>query len=387
MINLNDYFDPVSIEKPDYEFLSGPASFSHNINIHTENNPIRNPEKFRIALFGVPEERNSPNTGCEKAPETVRRRIYMLSRVPGKLKIIDLGNMKKGATFRDTLSGLTEVLFTLTSADIFPVIIGGSSSLLAAVDGCFSRLNSHYTLASIDSRIDFHPVKNEPDSLSFLNKIIYNQGSTMRHFINIGYQTYLNDYQAINRLIKRRADLMRLGDVREAIHLTEPLLRDADAAALDISCVRQSDAPGTISPSPNGFYGEEICLISRYAGLSDNMKVFGLFEVNPLLDRGFQTADLAAQIIWFFLEGFGQKIDETHLLSNINSGHFTKYHVKLSGTDEDLVFVRSNITERWWIELKVAGNENKYIACSYEDYLTANRNEVPERWIKAMERY
>jgi hypothetical protein len=179
---------------------------------------------------------------------------------------------------------------------------------------------------------------------------------------------------------------MRLGDVRKSIHLTEPLLRDSEVAVFDISSVRQSDAPGTVSASPNGFYGEEICLIARYAGISDNLKVFSLFEVNPLLDNKYQTSDLAAQIIWFFLEGCGQKINETNLLSDQNSGHFTRYHVHVSGLDEELVFVKSNLTERWWIEFRKESGTASYVACAYEDYLTANRNEVPERWLKAMER-
>ena len=45
MVDLNDYFNPVSIEKPDYEHLTGPAGFSHNITIHTENNPIKDLKK------------------------------------------------------------------------------------------------------------------------------------------------------------------------------------------------------------------------------------------------------------------------------------------------------------------------------------------------------
>ncbi len=386
MINLNDYFDPVSIEKPDYDFISGPARFSHNIFIHTENNPIQDPEKFRIAILGVPEERNSPNIGCEKGPEAIRHQLYMLSRVPGKLKIIDLGNMKKGETFQDTLIGLSEILSFLIKSNIFPVIIGGNSSLIGSIDNCFTKLKIHYSLASIDSRIDFQPGKNEIDSFSYLNRIIYNPGNYLNHFSNIGYQIYLNDFQAINRLEKRKADLIRLGDARASIHLTEPLLRDTDVAIIDISCVRQSDAPGTINTSPNGFYGEEICLIARYAGISDSMKIFGLFEINPLLDRNSQTSSLAAQILWYFLEGFGQKLDEKKLLSAGETGHFTRYHVKVSGLDEDLVFIKSNSTERWWFEMKSQNNKTKYVSCSYDDYLTANRNEVPVRWLRAFEK-
>jgi len=386
MLDLNDYFNPVSIEKPDYEHLTGPAGFSHNITIHTENNPVKDIRKYRIAIIGVPDGRNSPNTGSGKGPDLIRDSLYGLARIPGKSKIIDLGNMKKGITFNDTLAGLTDVLTFLLQENVFPLIIGGSSALVPAIDRSLSQTKAPYTLTTIDSRIDFQTKRKDPDSFNYLNNIIYNHKSSINHFINIGYQTYLNDQQTINRFLKRRSELLRIGDVRQAIYLTEPLLRDSDVAVLDISVVRQSDAPGTISPSPNGFYGEEICLLSRYAGISDKLKVFGIFEVNPEFDIRFQTTGLAAQILWFFLEGFSQKQYETPAISDTNSGRFIRYHVRITDLEDDLIFVKSNLTDRWWIEISTGKDENMYLACSHEDYLKANRNEVPERWVMAVGR-
>jgi arginase family enzyme len=294
--------------------------------------------------------------------------------------------MKNGITFNDTIAGLTDILTLLLSEKIFPVIIGGSSALVAAIDRCFSLSKTYYTLATVDSRIDFHTERKETDSFNYLNNIIYSNKSFLSHFINIGYQTYLNDQQVINRLLKRRSELVRIGDVRQAIYLTEPLFRDSDVAVFDISAVRQSDAPATNSPSPNGFYGEEICLLSRYAGISDKLKVFGLFDVNPEYDIRFQTSGLAAQIIWFFLEGFSQKQYETPLLNESNSGRFIKYHVRITDLEDDLIFVKSNLTDRWWIEIRTEQDKTQYVACSHEDYLKANINEVPERWVKAVAR-
>lgn len=386
MVDLNDYFNPVSLEGPVFEPITGQAGFPHNISVHTENSPIKDISKFRIAIIGVPEGRNSPNTGSSSGPDMIRGQLYKLAKIPGKSKIIDLGNMKQGVTFNDTIAGLTDILTLLFQENTFPVIIGGSSALVPAIDRAMSLNKVRYTLTAIDPRIDYSNERKEPDSFNYLNTIISNHKSTFYHYINIGYQTYLNDQQVINRFLKRRAELVRVGDVRQAIYLTEPLLRDSDVAIIDISSVRQSDAPGTISPSPNGFYGEEICLLSRYAGISDNLKIFGLFDVNPEFDIRFQTSGLAAQIIWFFLEGFSQKQYETPVLTTGNAGRFIRYHVRVTDLEDDLIFVKSNLTDRWWIELPAENDQNQYVACSHEDYIKANRNEVPERWVKAVER-
>ena len=387
MIDLNDYFNPVSIDEPDYEHLSRLAGFAHNITIHTENTSLKDLGKFRIALIGVPDGRNSPDPGSAKGPDSIRTQLYKLSRIPGKSKIIDLGNMKQGVTFNDTLAGLTDVLGHMTGENLFPVIMGGSSALVPAIDRAMSLKKIRYTLATVDSRIDYNSDRREPDSGNYLNTIQSNHKSTLDQYINIGYQTYLNDQQVINRFLKKGSDLVRIGDVRQAIHLTEPLFRDSEVAVFDISAVRQSESPGTFSPSPNGFYGEEICLLSRYAGISDRLRIFGLFDVNPEYDPRFQTAALAAQIIWFFLEGFSQKQYETPVLSLGNSGRFIKYHVRITDLDDDMIFVKSNLTDRWWMELSGNDEKNIYVACSYEDYLKANRNEVPDRWVRAMDRF
>jgi formiminoglutamase len=386
MLDLNDYLNPVSIEAPEFEHLTTQAGFPHNITIHTDNTKVKDLSKFKIAILGVPEGRNSPNTGSLMGPDKIREQLYRLAKIPGKSKILDLGNMKQGLSFNDTIAGLNDVLTLLLSENVFPVIIGGSSSIIPAIDKAVSQTIPHYTLACIDPRIDYSTDRRETDSFNYLNSIVNNHKSSFSHYINIGYQTYLNDQQIINRFLKRQSELVRIGDVRQAIYLTEPLLRDSDVAIFDISAVRQSDAPGTISPSPNGFYGEEICLLSRYAGISDKLKVFGLFDVNPEFDIRNQTTGLAAQILWFFLEGFSQKQYETPVLNLSNSGRFIKYHVRITDLVDDMIFVKSNLTDRWWIELPSETGDAQYVACSHEDYLKANRNEVPDRWVQAVDR-
>jgi arginase family enzyme len=387
MIDLHDYFDPVSIDRPDIEFLSGPASFSHNVFIHTENTPVNDISKYKIAILGVPDGRYSASEGTSEAPDRIRQMLYRLSRIQGKIKIADLGNMKQGLSFGDTVAGLADVVTYLRGMNVFPLIIGGSSALVSAIDRSYTSRNLNYSLLSVDSRIDFHPEKKEPVAHNWIYPLLYNTKGRLKQFTGIGYQTYLNDLQIINRLSRRKAELMRIGDVRSSMHQVEPLMRDSDVVIFDIGAVRQSDAPGSFSPSPNGFYGEEICLLARYAGISDSINVFGLFEVNPALDFRDQTSALAAQIIWFFLEGFSHKQFELHSLHDPLSGRFTRYHVRITDLSDELVFVKSNLTERWWMEIAEENGKCSFIACSHEDYLQANRNEVPEKWVKASIRF
>ena len=48
----------------------------------------------------------------------------------------------------------------------------------------------------------------------------------------------------------------------------------------------------------------------------------------------------------------------------------------------ETIFLQSKRTSRWWMQL----HDGKYVACSYRDYLTACNNDIPERWLRAVER-
>ena len=387
MIDLNQYLDPVCLDKPEVEYLTGSAAFPHTVVVNTGNVPLDDLSDFAVALIGVPDDRSSSNAGAANAPDAIRKNLYSFSRLQGKMKVADLGNLKPGTTFEDTLAGLRDVLIQVLSQDIVPVVIGGTSALMPAIDRSLSSLRQPWSLVSVDSRLDFTPEKRPADSLNWMNDVIYRSSSRLSHLSAIGHQTYLTDQQVVNRFNRRHYEMLRIGEVRAAIHETEPLFRDATAALFDIGAVRQADAPGTIFPSANGFYGEEVCLLARYAGLSDNLKILAVTEVNPVHDNRFQTSHLAAQMIWFFLEGFSQKQYEIPYLSDQTNNRFTRYHVTLSDLEGEAIFIKSIITERWWIEIRDSDDEPHYLACSYDDYLMANRDQVPGRWTRAMLRF
>ncbi len=99
MIKISDYFDPVSIEKPLWGHLSEPSCLSHNLTINTASNPLESIAGHKLVIIGVPDDRRSPNKGTGQAPDKIRESLYQLSRLPGKGKIADLGNIKLGPKF------------------------------------------------------------------------------------------------------------------------------------------------------------------------------------------------------------------------------------------------------------------------------------------------
>jgi hypothetical protein len=137
-------------------------------------------------------------------------------------------------------------------------------------------------------------------------------------------------------------------------------------------------------PSPNGFFGHEICQLARYAGSSSYLKAFGIFEVCPANDPNLNTCLLAAQVIWYFMEGISLRIKE-----DPQKGNSRKFIVNLNPISQNIVFYKSLKTERWWMEMPYINpvtSKNYLISCSYNDYQMACNNEIPDRWWKAFHR-
>ena len=384
-MNLSDYFDPVSLEKPELHLLNENLTFSRSLFIHTANTPLKSLERYDLAIVGIPEDKNAFIPGSASAPDLVRGKLYQLSSINRKIKIIDLGNLKITGNINDTYYALRDITMELRSKDIVIVYIGGSQDLTWGINMAFEKANKSYTLGSIDARIDFGFKDKKISSASYLDHIIKGKKSPLFNFFNIGHQTYFSHLKIIDQLEKRGYECVRLGTARSDMLQVEPSLRDASFVSVDMACVRQSDAPGVTLPSPNGFFGHELCQLARYAGTSTHIEGFGIFELLPVNDINEQTSHLAAQVIWYFLEGYSLKLRE----KGDQAGN-KKYHINLHDTGHDLIFYRSLKTDRWWMELPYINKntgERVLVSCTYSDYQQAGNQEIPDRWWKACSRF
>jgi len=385
-MNIQDYCDPVSLEKPSNFHLSDKAVFCRNISIHTPDNPVRDLDQFNLALIGVPEDRNAMIQGSAASPDLMRNQLYQLYRLNPSLKIIDLGNLKCGNSVQDTYFALRDMLLELIEKKITVIILGGSQDLTYGIYLAFEKLDRKFSFATIDSRLDMGIIDNQIKPESYLIPILSRKKELLFSYTNLGHQTYFVDQGDIDFLKDNFFQTLRVGDIRQDISGVEPILRDTGFLSLDISSVRQSDAPGSSNPSPNGFTGEDVCQISRYGGISPAMKCFGLFNLLPEADLSNQTAQLMAQALWYFMDGVLQRKDE-HPLSAPDA--FKKFIVSLSETDHDIIFYKSLETDRWWFEVPVihqTKTRHVLIACSMDDYQKACNQEIPDRWLNAFQK-
>jgi hypothetical protein len=96
-----------------------------------------------------------------------------------------------------------------------------------------------------------------------------------------------------------------------------------------------------------------------------------------------KTASIIATMIWYFIEGFYQRKDSL----SFKSSDYIKYTVSLDAKPSILHFYKSKLSGKWWLQIpKNKGEKYKrdtIIPCSYHDYQTAQKGEIPERWVNA----
>ena len=337
-------------------------------------------DKIQIAIIGVLENRGDSNAIAEVDLTSIRKELYSLYPGNWQSSIADLGDITAGEELSDTYFALKSVVASLIKKKIVPIIIGGSQDLTYAMYRSYDFLEQMVNLVSIDSKFDLGKENSTDMVSSYLTRMIIEEPNNLFNYSVIGYQTYYNAQEEIDLMEKLFFEGIRLGEISHDIKISEPIFRDADIVSVDLTSIQSSNSGNYITFTPNGLNGKEICSLSRYAGLSDKVSLFGIFNHN----NSKQEANLIAQIIWYFIEGYHFRSNEYPYSSKDN---YIKYIVPLE--HEELVFYKSDQTERWWIEVSLKMHSdtktkrNTLLPCSYEDYLGAINQEIPERWWKA----
>ncbi len=374
-----DFLSPVDNEI--LEYINGLSSqhMGSKVAFHTDKD-FPDLDKIKIAIIGVPENRGDNSSFEEANLDFIRKEFYGLFPGNWQSAIADLGDILPGNSIDDTFFALQKVVSRLLKKEIIPIIIGGSQDLIYPLYRAYDTLEQMVNLVSVDSKFDFGKQEDRFSTNSYMSKIIVDEPNNLFNYCNIGYQTYFNSQEEIDLIEKLYFDCYRLGEITNNIALAEPVLRDADLVNIDLNSVKSSDSGNFTNFIPNGFNGKEICSLARYAGISDKVSCFSVFNHN----NSRQESVLIAQIIWYFIEGFNFRSNEYPFgVKEL----YSKYIVPLE--EQELVFYKSNKTERWWIEIPFFSTthnkmkKNTLLPCSHDEYLIACNQEIPERWWKA----
>ena len=376
-----DFLSPVENVVLAHNQLLAKQALGKVIKVYSEKEGFPDLVDVQIAIIGINETRNAFVKPKEKLKlANIRIELYKLFEGNWDCGIADLGNINSGETVEDTYFAVKSLVSELIKCDVIPVLIGGSQDLTYAAYRAYDDLNQMINMVAVDNKFDFGGADELISSQSYMSKIIMEKPNNLFNFCNLGYQSYYNAQEEIDLMEKLFFDTYRLGEVVNDLTIAEPVFRDADLVSIDMNAVKSSELANSLYTAPNGFDSREICALSRYAGISDKVSVFGIYEC----DHTPQFSQLVAQMIWYFIEGVNFRKQDYPFTSYED---YDKYIVLID--DEELSFYKSHLSGRWWIEIPIIPNLNNklkrhaLLPCTHQDYLDACNQVIPERWWKA----
>jgi formiminoglutamase len=344
--------------------------------IDTYFHEFPNAEEAEIILLGITEERGTGNgVSASEAPDLIRKNFYRLFNWHPQLKIADIGNVKPGASLTDTYAAAKTVMAELVAAGKTVIVLGGSHDVTLAQYGAYVQNNQIIEACCVDSFINLgtgSAVRSE----NFLMEMLTGEPNFIRHYNHLAFQSYFVHPSMLQTMDKLRFDCYRVGVVRERLEEMEPVIRNSHMMSIDIAAMSHAAAPAN-KTSPNGLTGEDMCTLTRFAGMSDQLSSIGVYGYNSRNDVDELTAVQIAHMLWYFIDGRNKLKAEASITERHN---FNEYHTKLA--EVDTMFLQSHRTGRWWMQLP----NQKFVACSESDYRLASHNEIPERWLRAQER-
>lgn len=378
-MELKIFFD--AIDESVYELITDPNSIFNQLRIYTDKFPDW--KSADIAIIGLKEDRgNIYTSGIERGADAIRNKLYKLKKGNQSTRIVDLGNLRNGIKIDDTYLRLREVVESLLEYNIIPIIIGTTHDLDFGQFLAYEKFDKLISVANIDAVLDLESTSHHGHNKHHTHQILMHEPNFLFNFANIGFQSFLNDYENVDVLEKLNFENHRIGTVRKSIEEMEPVIRQADMLTFDITAIRISDAPGNPNATPFGLTGEEACQLAWYAGMSNKLSSIGIYEYYPEDDIKGQTAGVIATMIWYFIEGFYNRKPDT----NFKGNGFSKFVVTMKNNPSKIVFYKNKISEMWWMEVPYPSGKDKFqrvsiLPCSYADYELATKGELPNRWI------
>ena len=147
--------DPKLFFEPVREEIIQSADESNNFfqNIHVNGEELPSFKDMDLALIGLEEDRES-TVKLEGAADAIRKKLYSLKKGTGNFRIIDLGNLRNGATSEESSLRLKAVCEFLISRNILPVIFGGSHDMDYGQYMAYESLEKLVSFINVDAFLD-----------------------------------------------------------------------------------------------------------------------------------------------------------------------------------------------------------------------------------------
>lgn len=381
MKDLSIYFQPV-----DNDCTYDDQQLGNEISIHRPDQ-FPDLEEKGVAILFVPESRKG---NCSDTDDSFRDPLYQLFLGSSwKHSVYDLGTIVPGETITDTLHAIKTTTTELIKNDIIPIVIGGSQDLTMGIYNAYEDLEQLVNLTTVDHKLDIGDSKGDISYDGWLSQVLLQKPCYLFNYSNIGAQSHYIAPKTIDLFNDLYFDILRLGEIKFNSPLAEPIMRNTDILSFDLQSIISTAWNAPYFENSNGIDPYLACTLMRYAGISDKLTSVGLFNQELQNSTNKAGANLIAQLIWYFNEGYASRKGDFPVGSKKS---YTKYRVHLDELNEEIVFCKSDKSGRWWMEVPYPSRSNQkfmrhqLVPCTYEVYQEAMKGEIPDLWWKTYQK-
>lgn len=287
-----------------------------------------------------------------------------------KRPIWDLGVLIEGEDTSQFLYAFDEIVSSIQKNKGILILVGGTQALSFHIfKGLEKKIKS---VCSVDKKLDLENPREEVNAKNWVSHMILKPEHRLLNYYNFGSQIPYNQIENHDILEQLNFQNIGLGKLIENLKKVEPYLRDSHLLSVDMGAMSSACFNSTQN-TVNGLNAREICGIMRYAGLSMDLDALHLSLADDNIKPS--NAELLAEMVWYFIDAKNnmKKDGEVH-----------RYRVQWE--EEELVFLKSNQSERWWMEVQVDGTTQR-IPCEEQDYRDCLKGEIPEKWSYFFKRF
>ncbi|WP_128330925.1 formimidoylglutamase [Apibacter sp. HY039] len=368
---LQDFLHPVD----ESILYSHPDSVGARIKFYWQNEIKAN----SVVLIGCSDLRGTGHSKEFSNIRLIREEFYRLVWNDWDFDLYDLGDIIPGNEVENTYFALQKVLEELLKMGVFPIVLGGSMSLNYSVYRALSVRDTPLNYTAVDTRIDMGNMKEQLTDKNYLSRMIIDEPNLLFNFTNVGYQSYFVPNSTLKAFNSLDFEGVRLGQITENPKNSEPVFRSSDFVGINLNSIESYDGTLSTESTANGFTNREICALTRYIGLSKQVKIAGIYNFLGY-SHNKMNEKLVSQLLWYLIEGRNQQ-------PYYENEEYIKYIVLHE--DKELIFLKDKYVEKWWLTVSLDADDVPVflVPCTKKDYEDALNGNIPEKYWKTFKRF
>ncbi|GIN22237.1 agmatinase [Siminovitchia fordii] len=272
-----------------------------------------------FAIIGVPNDMTTAwRSGARMGPRSIREQSSLYAFGSGYdhekdivynndgWKIVDCGDVSIiNGDVEQSHENAEEAIRKIISKGAIPIVIGGDHSVTNPVAFALEERKEKINVVQIDAHLDW---LKDASGQRFTLSNPMRRMSEMEHInkmaqlgirgVGSSQKEDFDDARAYGSTILSPKQIRKIG-IEEA--LKDMPEGEKYYVTIDIDGLDASIAPGAGSPSPGGFYYDEVSEILEVVAKKGEVIGFDLVEVNPLYDPTGVTSQIAARLIIDFI--------------------------------------------------------------------------------------